>query len=323
MKQLNLVQRSKIQSLLDEGFSHRYIAKHIGVHHSTVSREIARNSEAGSYLAVAAQELCHSRHSNKPKHSPFTHDVQCTVTDLLLQDYSPEQIVGHCKLNEIMMVSHERIYQFVWHDKKQGGSLYTHLRHRGRRRRKRANGKHSRSRIPNRVDITERPEVVEQKSRFGDLEIDTIIGRNRKGAIVTINDRATGFLWARRIPVRSAQWTAEAAIEALLGLKEHIHTITADNGLEFAKHELIASQLDIDFYFAHPYKSCQRGANENLNGLLRQYIPKKTDFSTITDEELQYYCRLLNERPRKRLGYHSPIFMLKKLLKNVGVALVT
>jgi IS30 family transposase len=314
MKHLDLVQRSKIQALHEQGLSCRQIASQINVNHSTVSRELKRNSVSGPYDANAAQQLAQSRHTQKPKHRRFIPCVESTIKALIHKDYSPEQIVGHCRVIGVNMVSHERIYQYLWNDKRQGGTLYTHLRHRGRRRRKRGNKKHTRSNIPNRIDITERPPIVEQKSRVGDLEIDTIIGQNRRGAIVTINDRLSGYLWAELIPIRSAQWTAEVTIKELSAIKNVLHTITADNGLEFAQHQQIAKALDIDFFFAHPYKSCQRGANENLNGLLRQYIPKKTDFSTISKKQLQSYCDKLNSRPRKRHGFKTPTFILHQHL---------
>lgn len=320
MKQLTLEQRCKIEALHDEKQSSRTIATKVGVHHSTICREIKRNSQKGTYKATDANQKTRQRHQHKKKHKRFTPEVKHQIDSLILQKYSPDQIAGHCKNEGIAMVTPERIYQYIWHDKANGGMLYTHLRHRGRQRRKRSKSKHSRSPIVNRVDITKRPAIVEQRIRLGDLEIDTIIGANRKGAIVTINDRVTGYLWASLIPLRSAIWTAEVTIKALEPLKDHIHTITSDNGMEFAQHQQIAQELDIEFYFAHPYKSSQRGSNENTNGLLRQYIPKKTDFSNVTQEQLLKYCLQINQRPRKRHNYKSPIFMMESLLTNQGVA---
>ena len=205
-------------------------------------------------------------------------------------------------------VSHERIYQYVWADKRNGGDLHTHLRRRGRRYRKRGAAKDYQGSIKGRVGIDQRPAEVQEKRRFGDLEIGTIIGRNHKGAIVTINDRKNGFLWMKKVDERTSDAVYRATVELLKEEKEFIHTITGDNGKEFADHQKIAQELQINFYFAKPYHSWERGANENLNGLIRQYIPKKTDFKTIDDEFLQFVANRINSRPRKRycLLYTSP-----------------
>jgi len=160
--------------------------------------------------------------------------------------------------------------------------------------------------IPNRIPINKRPIVVEAKTRFGDLEIDTIIGGHHKGAIVTINDRKTDLLRMKKVASKEAGPVRDATLEILKEWKSMLHTMTLDNGKEFALHQEIAAGLDIDFYFAKPYHSWQRGANENLNGLIRQYIPKKTNFEDITDEYIKEIEAKLNDRPRKRFGYKSP-----------------
>jgi len=159
---------------------------------------------------------------------------------------------------------------------------------------------------------------VELKQRFGDLEIDTIIGQNHQGAIVTINDRATGMLLMKKVKSKEAEGVKNAAIELLQDWKPNLHKITADNGKEFAFHKIISEELMVDFYFANPYHSWERGANENLNGLVRQYIPKKTDFSLITDEYIQKVQDDLNNRPRKRFNFESPKFMFNQKVAFVG-----
>ena len=175
-----------------------------------------------------------------------------------------------------------------------------------------------RGQIVGRVDISERPVVVDERKRFGDLEVDTIVGKDRKGAILTINDRATGVLKMKKLNGKNASELAEACISALSHWVPNLMTITADNGKEFADHQTIAKKLNIDFYFAKPYHSWERGSNENLNGLIRQYIPKKTDFSTITEEYVQFVEDQLNNRPRKRFNFETPNYML-----NQKVAFVT
>ena len=241
---------------------------------------------------------------------------------MLKEDYSPEQIAGYCKKENIECVSHERIYQHIWANKKDGGNLHEHLRRQGRKYRKRGNKKDTRGIIKDRVDIDERPEIVEKKERFGDFEIDTIIGKNHKGAIVTINDRASGYLWMQKVSKRTAEAVYEATVSLLSKIKKFIKTITGDNGKEFAFHKRIAKKLDVNFYFAKPYHSWERGANENLNGLVRQYIPKKTDFSTVTDDFIIRIQKKINSRPRKRFNYENPIFVKNELLTKEKVALV-
>lgn len=315
MSQITATQRYTISIMRKQGFTLEQIGMVVQKHRSTISRELNRNKgETGIYDAIEAHEKCQTRHKTKKKHIVFTETIKQKAEELLKNDYSPEQVKGECNDNGIKMVSHERLYQHVWEDKKNGGVLHVHLRRRGRKYKKRGSSKKSRGQIKDRVSIHERPSVVDRKERFGDLEIDTIIGKGHTGAIVTINERRTGWLSAKLIPVRSAKWTEEVTIDALRPLKDYIHTITADNGKEFSNHKTIADSLGIDFYFADAYSSWQRGANENLNGLLRQYIPKKTDFTELTQEQIDVYCSKLNNRPRKRLGYKSPNFMLKQFI---------
>jgi len=191
------------------------------------------------------------------------------------EDYSPEQIVGVARLEGINCVSHERIYQHLWHDKKQGGVLYEHLRTQGKRYRKRGSAKDKRGQIVGRVDIGERPKIVEEKKRFGDVEIDLVIGKDHIGALLTVNDRVTGMAKIAKISSKEAV-VVEAAVKKILQeWKPMLHTITSDNGKEFANHQSIATSLEVSYYFAKPYHSWERGANENMNGLIRQYFPKK------------------------------------------------
>ena len=185
-------------------------------------------------------------------------------------------------------------------------------------RNKRGNTHAGRGYIPNRIDIEERPSIVDLKQRVGDLEIDTVIGSNHKGALVTINDRLTSKVWIRKLSGKDAAPLALKTIEALQPVKDLIHTITADNGKEFTKHQEIAKELQISFYFCKPYHSWERGANENTNGLIRQYIPKGTYFSEITDEFVSCIENKLNNRPRKRLGYLTPNEKFNSILKNLN-----
>ncbi|MBT8245620.1 IS30 family transposase, partial [Winogradskyella sp.] len=302
-----------------------YIANSIGVHKSTISRELKRNADkrSGDYRAKLAERKCRERHANKPKKVYLSEDMKEVIESLIKEDYSPEQVVGYCRKNGLDCVSTERIYLHIWKDKKNKGILYKHLRRKGRKYKKRGSITNGRGQIPDRVSIDKRPPEVDNKIEFGDLEADTIVGKDHKGAIVTLNDRASGMLKMKKTKTREAKEIRMAINQMLEEWVPYINTITADNGKEFAEHQKIAESCQIDFYFANPYSPWERGANENLNGLIRQYFPKKTDFSNITDQEVERIERKLNNRPRKRLKFETPLEVMDKLLFKTEVAFMT
>lgn len=308
MSHLTLEQRYIISSMLQSGSTQTSIGDVLGKDKSVISREVKRNSDGrtSKYRPELAHRKATKRLVNKPKHIAFTADMKTYVSCKLKQKLSPEQIAGEAKLKGIAMVSHERIYQYIWSEKKTGGKLYKNLRNQGKRYRKRGSLKDNRGIIKDRVDIDLRPKEVDNRENFGDLEIDTIIGKDRKGAILTINDRATGMVKIRKLNGKDATELAAKTAEALQDWKPYLRTITSDNGKEFAAHKTIAETLEIDFYFAHPYHSWERGSNENLNGLIRQYIPKRTDFDEITQEFVSLVEAELNNRPRKRFDFRTP-----------------
>ena len=318
MHHLTKIQRYEIFSLLQQKMSINLIAEKIHVHKSTIYREIKRNKQKQKkeYNPEKADQIYKNRMKNKKKHVRFNAQVEQIVRQKLTLEWSPEQICGWGKLNGLQMVSTERIYQFVWQDKYKGGRLYTHLRRKCRTHRKRACKNKYRGIIPNRRDIEERPAVVNEKSRFGDLEGDTVIGRHGSGVAVTICDRFTGLLWHKIIPSPTAENVSNAIISMLYPFRKLLHTITFDNGREFCKHEKIASALSVDVFFAKPYHSWERGANENLNGLLRQYYIKGSSFDWISDEIAFSIQSRLNNRPRKRLGYLSPVQKFLRIFAN-------
>lgn len=324
MAHLTSEQRYTIECCLANGKSRKEISLLIGKDKSVISRELKRNADGrnGVYKSALAQKKYRERLWQKPKRQDFSLSMRQHVDAALKCYLSPEQIVGDARKQGKAMVSHERLYQYIWADKKKGGDLYTYLRHKSKRYRHRGHKKDKRGQIVGRIGIEHRPAIVEDRKRFGDLEIDTIIGKDHKGAIVTINDRATGYLKMRLLDTKEAQAVYEATIDLLKDLKPYIHTITSDNGKEFALHDQIRKELCVDFFFARPYHSWERGSNENLNGLIRQFIPKKTDFSTLKHEDIQAIENTLNNRPRKRFAFHSPAQQLCNLVPT-AVAFVT
>lgn len=324
-KHLTVEQRYTISVLKEKGMKQKEIADTIVKDKSVISRELKRNCDQrnGEYRYILAQKKCDTRHAEKPKHICFTNEIREDVKRAITQKLSPEQIVGRSSLENKKCVSHETIYRFIWEDKASGGNLYKHLRNKGKRYKKRGSKKDTRGIIPNRVDIGQRPEIVDKKERFGDFEIDTIIGKNHKKAILTVNDRATGYGIIRKLESKDANMVAKKVIAALNPFYEYSHTITSDNGHEFARHQKIAGSLDIDFFFAKPYHSWERGANENFNRLVRQYFPKKTDFTLISVADVKRVQNALNNRPRKRLDFFSPKEILENLNLFRNVAFIT
>ncbi len=298
-------QRCQIDTLKASGFLQREIADRLGVSASTISRELKRNSSCGEYTFHDANRVAlYRRWKASAKPRCMIKYVVKRIEGHLCEEWSPEQISGRLKLEGIF-VSHERIYQHVWRDKKVGGALFNHLRRQGRKYYKRSSGKAGRGQIPNRVDIKERPEIVETKSRVGDWEGDTIIGANHQGAILSYVERKSKFTVLSKLTQKTAKNVASATIKRFSKLGQ-IHTITYDNGKEFSSHELISKKTGASCYFATPYHSWERGLNEHTNGLVRQYFPKSTSFENITEKEIKKVENLLNNRPRKVLGYLKP-----------------
>jgi IS30 family transposase len=221
------------------------------------------------------------------------------------EQWSPRQIVGQAKLTQIPMVSHEHIYQLIRKDRAEGGILWKHTRHQLKHRKKSVTGKQVS--IKNKVSIEQSPPVVADKERFGDWEIDTIIGKEGKGAILTLTERLTGFLLMEKLPDgKQAKPLAKVAVRLLFAYKRDVHTITSDNGSEFADHEYMAKKLNAGFYFAHPYASWERGLNEYTNDLIRQYIVKGSDFNLYSDDFIRLVQNKINRRPREKLHFMTP-----------------
>lgn len=314
MKHLTREQRYQIEAYLKCGKTKVFIAQDLGVSKSTISREIKRNaSKRNKYSASYADAEASVRKERFAYNRRFGASEESSVRKYLTSEqWSPEQITGYCRSKDIPMVSHERIYQFIREDKRSGGDLYLHTRHQLKHR-KRPVGK-SAGPIKNRVSIDDRPDIVNSRGRFGDWEIDTIVGPENKGAIVTFVERTTGFFMMEKLRNgKEAEGLAQTVVRMLKPYKESVHTITADNGTEFAKHEMIAEKLNARVYFTHPYSSWEKGQIEYTNKLIRQYIPKKMDFDRITDKEIRDIQHKINRRPRKKLEYKSPTEIFYKL----------
>ena len=282
------------------------IALSVGKDASSIYREIKRNKGQRGYRPKQAEEKAALRQAMKPRAARFTAAIRLQVEAWLRQDFSPEQVVGRAKHEGVAMVSHERIYQHIWEDKRAGGTLYQHLRHLPKKYRKRYGSKQERGQIPNRVSIDARPPEVETRQELGHWEIDTVIGKNHDGAIVTIVERSSRFTVIGNLVGKHAEPCANKAVEILTPFADKVKSITADNGKEFAKFEHIAGTLEALFFFAHPYHSWERGTNENTNGLIRQYVPKSMSLEHLTQADCQAMMDKLNNRPRKVLGFKTP-----------------
>jgi IS30 family transposase len=301
--QLTQEQRYQISALLKMGHNRTEIAEVIGTHKSTVSRELGRNRGLRGYWPKQAHRKALSRRNHSRVR--IMPEIWELIEAKLRLEWSPEQISGWLHRHQAIQVSHEWIYQYILVDKQAGGDLYRHLRCH-KKRRKRYGSYDRRGQLPNRVSIEERPAIVEQRQRIGDWEVDTIVGKRHHQAIVTLTERKSRFSLLRKVERRTADQVTEALIDLLLPVSNRLHTITADNGKEFAEHERVAQALQADFFFAHPYAAWERGANENMNGLVRQYIPKNCDLASVTDAELILIMKRLNHRPRKCLDFLSP-----------------
>jgi len=295
---------------LETGISQRQIAKAIGVHNSTISREIKRNGLKAGYAPEQAQSRSDQRRRTAWKVTKRLPSLIRWVTDQLMDEWNPQQISGFMANANGACVSHQWIYALIWDDKKHGGELWKRLRLPRQRRYQRQLAKHAGlGKIPHRVGIEQRPDDVEERRHIGHWEGDTVLKvlkGHKESGLVTLVERRSGYLLAARLPKITATGTAKAMTRLLEPRRGAVQTITLDNGSEFAEHRQVAKAVSAKTYFCDPYRSCQRGTNENTNGLIRQYFPKGTDFRKVSDSALRRVVAKLNNRPRKRLGYRTP-----------------
>lgn len=304
--QLTEVQRYQIEALKKAEKNQKEIATIIGVTASTICREFKRNTGQRGYRPKQANIKALIRRKEAVKSVKMTTALITLIETKIKLDWSPEQVAGWLDREKEIKISHERIYQHVWADKFDGGELYKCLRQSNKKRKKRYGSKDKRGQIRNRISIDDRPEVVSQKTRIGDWEIDTVIGKNHQGALVTIVDRKSKFTLVKKVDSKHAEVVTQATITLLTPYLDKTLTITADNGKEFSGHEQMTNELGAAVYFAHPYSSWERGLNENTNGLIRQYFTKGSSFESITDAQVEEVMEKLNHRPRKTLNYETP-----------------
>ena len=303
-------ERYFIHVSLREGKTQKEIAQSLNRDPSTISREIRRGMWPRSIIYCYDWGVQFHRWRkqarNRKRPSKLTAEIAVMIEALLKEFLSPQQISNYLKIHHEISISHETIYQYIFSDSQRKKEFRPYFRQLHKNRRKKYGSGARASNIPNRVSITERPAIVENKQRIGDWECDTVIGSDRKSVLVTLVERKTLFTVSKKLPRKTALAVSQAIITMLKPYKDLVHTLTFDNGSEFTKHERIAKALEAETYFAHPYASWERGLNENTNGLLRQYFPKKTDFRTINWREIKYRVHQLNNRPRKTIGYRSP-----------------
>jgi len=312
-KHLSQAERYQIHALMKAGHNQSQIAKVLDRSKSTISRELSRNTGSRGYRPKQACEMSADRAQN----SRNANTVPAWVNDqaqLLLQlQWSPEQIASK------LPISHETVYLRVYADKAQGGTLWKNLRCQKQKRKRYAGDRDRRGQIPNRRPLSERPLHIEARRQVGHWECDTVMGANHKGAVVTMVERKSGYAVMAKVSNKTSELVSSAIVDKLQPLAARVKTLTFDNGKEFARHAYIDEKLQSTAYFARPFASWERGSNENLNGLLRQYVPKKRAMSTVTDEEIRMIQNRLNNRPRKRLGFKTPAEVFHQSLKRVAL----
>ena len=307
-QQLSQDERYRIGALKHQRLSLRKIAERLGRAPSTISREVRRNRypSDGRYRALHANGMTNARRRNSRRNSHYSAEQWLKIERLLQKDWSPEQISGYLRESSQIRISHETIYRWIWMNRLLGGSLWKHLRGSQKKRRKRYAKNDSRGRLAGKRSIEERPKHVENRRQLGHWEVDTVHGSGRH-SVVTLVERKSGYVEIGKITAVTIEETNRAMID-LIGRHYHSYkSITSDNGGEFHGYRKIETITDIPFYFCHPHHSWERGTNENTNGLIRQYLPKGKDLTSLTQERCDEIAEILNSRPRKRLQFKTPL----------------
>jgi IS30 family transposase len=306
--QITLEERYRISALHQADHCQSEIARKLGRHRSTISRELYRNRSRwdGGYRPSKAQERANGRRSRSRRNQRFGRGDWTKVERLVRRQWSPEQISGVLRKNAGLSISHETIYRHIWVDRWHGGSLFRELRQVTKKRRKRYGAYDSRGRLAGKRHISDRPKVVERRSQSGHWEIDTVMGDGARHCILTLVERATGFVVIGKLRTRGSHETARKATELIRRHPDRFKTITSDNGTEFHAYKRVEKATGVKFYFATPHHAWERGTNENTNGLIRQYLPKRKSMAQVTQRECDRIAKKLNTRPRKRYNYDTP-----------------
>ena len=304
--QLTSGERYELSALRKQGLRPAAIARALGRHRSTITREIGRNRRKdGAYRPSTADQMTRGRRSRSRRNQRFGPADWELVEVWLREDFSPEQVSGWLRRFRLLSISHETIYRYIWLDKRHGGTLHKHLRCAQKKRRKRYGRYDSRGRLAGKRPIAERPPGAQNRSRVGHLEGDTVLGTDRD-CLLTLVDRKTGFTIIGKLEARTVEATNRRAIELIRRTERRVRSVTVDNGTEFHGYKTIEAATGADFFFATPHHSWERGTNENTNGLIRQYAPKRTSLAHLTQADCDRIANKLNNRPRKRLGFRTP-----------------
>ena len=307
---LSSEERFYIHQAVREGKNKADIARTLGRHASTIGREMRRNMWPSAHLYTYEWAMYFLRRRKRwaagCKHRKLTDETKALIVQLLGRVLSPEQISAYLRRHKCISLSHETIFRFIYAASSAQGTLRCYLRHGHKKRRRRYGSGARATRIPNRTPIQARPLIVARKQRIGDWEGDTLVGADRKSALVTLVERKSLLTLCAAVPQKTAHYVQQAIITLLSPIAHKVKTLTFDNGSEFIQHEKIAAALNAKTYFANPYSSWERGINENTNGLLRQFFPKATNFNTVSQEQIDHALSLLNNRPRKTRQYKTP-----------------
>ena len=328
---LSQEERFYIHHAVREGKRNVEIARALGRHASTISRETRRNLWPSAYLSTYDWaryfQRQRQRRANARKHRKLTTRTEALIVALLQRYLSPEQISAYLKIHHAITLSHETIYRFIYTNRHLHGPLRQYLCHAGKTRRKRYGSGARASCIPNQTPIQARPSIVAQKGRIGDWECDTLVGGDRTSALVTVVERKSLFTLCAPVPQKTAELVQQAIIRLLAPVAHKVKTLTVDHGTEFIQHEKMAAALKAKTYFATPCASWERGINENTNGLLRQFFPKRTNFKTVTPAQIEQALSLLNNRPRTTRAYKTPNELFAKtfvpLIQPAEIALMS
>jgi len=307
--QITFAERYTLGLLRQRGASPAAIAHLLGRHRSTISREVRRNrahSDA-TYRPQLADWYARSRRSRSRRNRRFTAAAWAQVQALLREDWSPEQVAGWLRRWGELAISHETIYRYIWADKRAGGTLHQHLRGARKQRRKRYGCYDSRGRLAGKRLITERPAIVATRQELGHWEADTMLGASQAGpCVLSLVERKTGYLLLGQLRQRISAAVNARARQLIVAQPHPVRTITVDNGTEFHEYARLERATAVRFYFATPHHAWERGTNENTNGLVRQYLPKRQSMAHLTQHECNRIATKLNRRPRKRLNYRTP-----------------